>query len=342
MTNGTFGESPDETALRDLLRNAVQGVEASPGALDHLRRAILARRQHRRQALAGAAAAVVLAGMAVPALLRATETTGSAGAPTANVASSHAPEPGEDGHSGEQGGSGGGPGPQPSPSDFGPKHKSPPTGGTGGPSWSVTIRPSGTDVPTVPDCSAAQLGQGASRADAPGSDGSVYGWFRVANVSDTACTLPGDGLVQAVAQGSADSSRIQVVNHSAGDPAVGLPAPGQDVPIVLEPAENYEVAFAWLPVADGHGGCPTPTSPSASPTPTDIPTDAEGTTNSPDSSPDTPQSATDTPAPGSVTLNFTPAAGAPTVEGPVIQDVCAGMVYTNPPIEASPTTPPMS
>lgn len=330
-----FGESMDELALRALMRDAVRGLEASPDALDHLRRAIPARRQHRRQALAGAAAALLLAGMAVPALMRATNTSNTSSAAPVGVASAHAAVPDEDGHThgwGVSSGPSGHASPEPG---GGPKQQPPTTGATVGPS-TAAISPTDTDVPVIPDCAGTQLGQGASQADAPDADGLVYGWFRVANVSDTACTVPSGGVVQAVAQGSADASRIQVVDHSAGDAATGLPATTSSGPIVLKPGEDYEVAFAWVPAADGPGGCPTPTTPPTTPTPTDTPTDPGTSPGTGDSTGSTgsevPQSGTDdtpvTPDPGSVVLNHTPAAGAPVVDGPVIQGACAGTVYT--------------
>ena len=54
---GTTGSeetlSPDEEALRRLMKAAVQGIEPTPDALHHLRRAVPARRAHRRQVLVG-------------------------------------------------------------------------------------------------------------------------------------------------------------------------------------------------------------------------------------------------------------------------------------------------
>ncbi|SFF52950.1 Protein of unknown function [Actinacidiphila alni] len=340
----------EEEALRALLRDAVQNIEASPDALDHLRRAIPARRQHRRQALAGAAAAVLLAGMAVPALIHAADASGGTTAAPANVASSHAPSPGEDGHSSYWAG--------------GPTVGQAPTatGGTGGEETSpvgapppVTATQSGTVVPTAPDCSSVQLGQGSSSADSPDATGRVYGWFRVANVSGIPCTVPGGGQVQVLAEGAADASRIQVVGHTPGDPAAGLPAVS-DGPVVLAPGDSYEVRFAWVPAGDGPGGCPvTPTTPPTTPTPTDtatVPPATGGPTGGSGSGPDSgsgsgtgnatsPQLGTGdaptSPPPASVELNHTPAAGAPVVDGPVIQNACAGTIYTTAPIPDSPS-----
>ncbi|MEE4544661.1 hypothetical protein V2S66_22120 [Streptomyces sp. V4-01] len=337
-----YGESADEEALRTLMRGAVQDLQGSPDALDHLRRAIPVRRQRRRQAMVGAAATLVLAAMAIPALVHAASDGGGSAAAPAGVASSPTPRPGEDGHTRPPGGPSGqitaGPG--------GAPREQHPTVGPGGPA-SATPTPSGTGSP-APDCSSDQLGQGASNADAPDAAGRVYGWFRVANVSDAPCTVPSGGLVQAVAQGSADASRIQVVGHTAGDPAADLPA-GADGPVVLAPGQEYEVAFAWVPAGDGPGGCPVPTTPPASPTPTATDTSGVGGADAGTGSSgseaasgaDAPQSGSDptTPPPGSVALNHTPAAGAPVVDGPVIQDACAGTVYTTSAIPQSDGTP---
>lgn len=337
-----YGESADEEALRSLMRDAVQDLQGSPDALDHLRRAIPVRRQRRRQAMVGAAATLVLAAMAIPALVHAAGDSGGTAAAPAGVASSQTAKPGEDGHTKPSGGPAGqatsGPGGT-------PRHEHP-TSGPGGPA-SATPTPTGTGAP-APDCSSEQLGQGASSADAPDANGRVYGWFRVSNVSDVACTVPSGGLVQAVAQGSADSARIQVVGHTAGDPAADLPDAASG-PLVLSPGQDYEVAFAWVPSGDGPGGCTPPTTPPASPTPTATPTGSTGGTDAGTGSPDggaatgadAPQTDSDptTPPPGSVVLNHTPAAGAPVVDGPVIQNACAGTVYTTAAIPQPDSTP---
>ena len=338
------GESAEETALRALMHDAVQGVHGSPDALDHLRRAIPVRRQRRRQALVGAAAALLLMGAAVPALIRAAGTTDGSSTTAASVSSSGTDSPDPDGHTSPGGaddpsghappGPGGGPSQQPT---------------AGGAPSTAPSTVSGTGGP-VPDCSSAQLGQGASSAGAPDSGGRVYGWFRVANVSDTPCTVSSGGVVQAMAQGSADPSRIQVVSHTAGDAASGLPAPDAAGPVLLKPGQDYEVAFAWVPDSSGPGGCPTPSTPPTTPTatPTATGTSGSGTdagTTDAGGAPagnggsaaggDTPAA----PAPGSIALNHTPAAGAPVVEGPVLTDACAGTVYTTAPLPAATGAP---
>ncbi|MEK8171549.1 hypothetical protein NKH77_25375 [Streptomyces sp. M19] len=79
----------DEEALRRLMRGAVDDIEPSANALEHLRRAVPARRTRRRQALVGAVAAVVLAGVSVPALVHVATGGGDSDDRPANAASSH-------------------------------------------------------------------------------------------------------------------------------------------------------------------------------------------------------------------------------------------------------------
>jgi hypothetical protein len=342
------GETADEAALRALMHSAVQGLHASPDALEHLRRAIPARRQRRRQAMVGVAAALLLVGAAVPALIRAAGTTDGSSATAASVSDSRTDAPDATGHT------------LPGSGPDAPAGHVPPVPGGGPTPRSSTAGQTPTTVPSTvtgtglpaPDCSSAQLGQGSSSLGTPDADGRVYGWFRVANVSDAACTVPSGGVVQAVAQGGADASRIQVVDHTSGDAATGLPAPGSAGPLVLDPGQDYEVAFAWVPDTPGPGGCPTPTTPTA--TPTETPTATGSTTSGTDAGGGNPDAGSGaavndasssggdtsaTPAPASIALNHTPAAGAPVVDGPVIQGACAGTVYTTAPLPAPTRTP---
>ena len=85
--NGTVNHGPDDTgpegldsdelALRTLLHHAVGQMEPRQGTLDHLRRAVPARRARKRQALVGMAAAALFVGTAVPALLHVSNSAGS-------------------------------------------------------------------------------------------------------------------------------------------------------------------------------------------------------------------------------------------------------------------------
>jgi hypothetical protein len=329
----------DEAALRALMHSAVDGLPASPDALEHLRRAVPLRRQRRRQAMLGAAAAVLLVGLAVPAVVRAAGTSGDASASPADAGSSYAVTPHSTGH--PDSGTAGPPGAPTSVPGYGsrPAKESAPAGA-----------PPKTDAggPPAPDCSSAQLGQGVSKAGSPDSSGRVYGWFRVSNVSDTPCTVPSGGIVQAVAHGSADQGAIQVVDHTRGDPASGLPVSSSNAPVVLSPGQDYEVAFAWVPDTTKAPGCAATTTPPTTPSSTPTVTATDGTDQSTDSSgtddaaqpPDGDPPAS--PPASSVTLNHTPAAGAPVVDGPVIQGACAGTVYTTPPMPEPDTAPPAS
>lgn len=101
---------------------------------------------------------------------------------------------------------------------------------------------------SAPSCGRQQLGDGSAREGSPDSDGKVYGSFRVVNTSADACTVEGEGVVGASAHGRADIERINVLDHTAGDAAVGLPDPDLAASeLVLKPGEAYEVKWAWVP-----------------------------------------------------------------------------------------------
>ncbi|WUH92442.1 hypothetical protein OG900_21575 [Streptomyces sp. NBC_00433] len=337
-------ESAEEAALRDLMRGAVRDLRPASDALEHLRRAVPARRQRRRQALAGTAAAVLLVGAAVPALIHAADTGGDATAAPANVASTHAAQPDEDGHVNEWGTTGDSGQSDHQQDSGGQDSRTPTPGGTDGPSSLVTS-PGGPPPASTPECSGDQLGQGTSNAASLDADGRAYGWFRVANVSSAACAVPpGPAKVQLFALGTADLSQISVVSHTPDDPATELPAASDSAPLVLAPGEDYEVAFAWVPADAGPGGCPQPTSPPATPTPTDSPTDttapdpgAAGAATNPMAM-DLPNGAPTGQA-ADVSLRHTPANGAPVVFGPTLQGACAGTIYTTAPMPAVSDTP---
>ncbi|NUS16520.1 MAG: hypothetical protein HOY69_34840 [Streptomyces sp.] len=334
-------ETGDEAALRDLFHQAVRDIRPAPDALEHLRRAVPARRQHRRQAMAGGVAALLLVGAAVPALIHAADTGGSTVAAPAGTAGTHASQPDEDGHldtwgsTDDTGQADGG-----RDGDGSGRHAT--TGGVAGQS-NTSASPGSLTPADAPACSSSQLGKGSSKAGSPDSDGRIYGWFRVANVSDVACAVPPDpGTVAVIAHGSADSTQITVVNHTAGDPATGLPSPADDEPVVLAPGQTYEVAFAWVPAGTGPGGCPPtsppPDSPTATPSPTDTGAPVSGDSGATDApvAPDTPSGpdgpTSGTAQPAAISLTHTPAAGAPLVVGPTLQGTCAGTVYTTDPI----------
>ncbi|MFI0940843.1 hypothetical protein [Streptomyces sp. NPDC021020] len=350
---GAFGETGEEE-LRVLFHQAVRDLRPAPGALDHLRHAVPARRLHRRQAMAGSVAALLLVGAAVPALVHAAGATGGPTAAPAGPGSPRASQPDDGGRadawgtSGDAGEDATGPGDDAS----GPQATAP---GSSGNSAGPATSPGGLPTAGLPACSSTQLGGGSSNA-VPGADGHVHGWFRVANVSDSACTVPpGPAAVGAIAQGAADPGQITVVNHTAGDAATELPPPAADPqPLVLVPGQTYEVAFAWVPADTGPGGCPPTSSPTVGPTTSPTPTDTSAAADSADGAgsaaagkPDGPadggQSAgtpTGTAAPAAIALTHTPAAGAPLIVGPTLQDACAGTVYTTGPIAESPPASP--
>lgn len=261
------GSDPDELALRRLLQDAVQDLEPSDAALDHLRRAVPARRARKRQAIVGAAAVALLIGTAVPALLHV------AASPSADEAHpsaiGHSSEvPGGTGNAQQNGGgdqrgdkrSGKGDGGKGKEDDAG-KGKGD-DGSRHGDGTSAGANPRATEAVTATTCDAAQLGSATATADPPDAEGKVYGAFRIANTSDTECTVGGAGSVVFAAQGAADPAKISVVDHSSGDAAGRLPDPATGpTSLVLKPGMAYEVRFAWVPAEScpGTGASPDPT-----------------------------------------------------------------------------------
>ncbi|MEW1633293.1 hypothetical protein AB0469_04400 [Streptomyces sp. NPDC093801] len=279
----------DEQVLRSLFAGAVQGLEPSEGALERLRHAVPARRARKRQALLGAAVAVLLAGTAVPAALHLGDEDegGSAAGHSAMAGHGEAQGPRPGGaHADDSGGAA-----RPHPAQPAGKGQDPTAGGTGerpspqpggSPSGGVTAGPSGSGAPAAaagngpqppagaaaaaPGCTADQLGVAGS-ARAPEADGKVYGSFKVTNVSAKGCTVTGPDTVTAasVAHGPppAQPPGVTVTGHKAGDPASGLPDPSAEAPaLLLQPKQAYEVLFAWVPSPQS---CPAAPGPSATP-----------------------------------------------------------------------------
>ncbi|MFF8599510.1 hypothetical protein ACF065_26115 [Streptomyces sp. NPDC015232] len=339
--NGT----PDELALRRLLQGAVAGLEPAEGALDHLRRAVPARRARKRQALVGMAAAVVLVGTAVPALVHVASSDGITADKAVNAGHGEQAQGGTGTETGIEGGlhtaapRPGTAAPSPGEAD----------GTSGRPSASAQNPGTGTDpagTPTdtpasQPVCAAAQLGVSSVQTGAPDANGTVYGTFRIANVSGSDCVVGGAGQVGFAARGAADGAKIAVVEHTSGDPASGLPDPSQEAPkLLLTPDNAYEVRFAWVPSET----CPT-TGPTPTPSPT--PSTGGGSTSagagSTGGSPGTgtsdgataPQLVTDgTPADGSVEVTHTADPGGP-VAAATIPNACAGTIYRTGVLDAS-------
>ncbi|MCZ4123911.1 hypothetical protein [Streptomyces sp. H39-S7] len=318
-------------ALRQLMQDAVKSLKPAPDALDHLRHAVPARRTRRRQAVAGAAAAFLLACTAVPALLHAANTADQQDTTAAGVSNPNEPRQDTGGAGESSQDDTGGPadtgtseGSAPAPSATPSPNPSP----TSAPGATVAPTPSGSTGRTAPTCDRAQLGSGASRTGAPDAKGNVYGWFRVANVSAKGCLVKGGGALTVIAQGSADASKIQVLDHTLGDPATGLPDVAA-APLVLQPGDTYEVRFAWVPDAAGPNGCPAPPTPTPTPTTGGGSTSGSSSNNGTSASDNTPAAADEPPTPGpaSVAVSHTPEAGAPAVADTTIPDACAGTIY---------------
>ncbi|WP_262386934.1 hypothetical protein [Streptomyces sp. TRM49041] len=329
----------DELALRRLLHGAVSDLAPSEGALDHLRRAVPARRARKRQALVGAAAAVILLGTGVPAFVHVAGSGGTSDANPVNAGHGEQVQGGTGDHtsgtageqaagnpSGELGVAGkDGKDTKPKP----PRTAS----GTSDGAADGTADPA-TSVPaTLPVCEADQLGVISADAGAPGPNGKVYGTFRIANVSSADCVVDGAGTVGFRTTGAADPARISVVPHTSGDAASGLPDPSASVAgLALKPSAAYEVKFAWVPsetcpVKDG----PTP-EPSTSPTEGSQTSTGGSATGSTDGGTDTttqtePQLATsEGTSEGSVQVTHTPQPGAPHTET-TVPDACTGTIY---------------
>ncbi|UXX97687.1 hypothetical protein N7U49_23260 [Streptomyces sp. AD2-2] len=315
-------------ALRRLLHQAVQEVEPRDGTLDHLRKAVPARRARKRQALVGMAATVLFFGTAIPALVHVSNSTGSNADPSIMGNSSQA-QGGTSQGKGPGGGSSTAGGASGRASENPGGHKDDGAGKAPG-HGTVSANPSATTGTSALACTATQLGSSNSTVDAPDAAGVVYGTFSVTNTSGTSCTVGGPGTVGTSAIGAADSSKITVVQHSAGDPAAGLPDPStESSQLVLAPGSAYLVKFAWVPsetcptTGTSTGGTTTGGS-TASPSPTEDASTSSGSTTG-DTGTST-QLLEDGTLDGSVQVIHTPDTGSPTVTA-VVTNACAGTVY---------------
>jgi hypothetical protein len=311
--------SPEELALRRLLHDAVHDIEPRQDALQHLRRAVPARRTHRRQLLVGTAAACLLALVAVPAVLHVAGTADTENPNPANASSAH-DTGGTNGRT-DNGGSesalpaGGGK----KDSDGRPRK---PSGTSPSTASSSTANPSDTLAATAPLCTSADLGSAQAVTGSAGSSGSVSGYFRISNISAGPCTVNADSAtVTATAQGSADASRISVVDHTAGD-GTGLPDTVAN-PLILTAGQSYQVEFTWVP-ASGTTGCEATSTPTPTPTPSASDTSSSGSTTDGTTTASTVSSTSDDS--GSIVLTHTPEAGGPAVST-TVSDACAGTVY---------------
>lgn len=343
------GASVDEAALRRMMRGAVQGLEPSEGSLDHLYRAVPARRARRRQALVGAAAAALLIGTAIPAFVHVANSEGSNTAGPAIAGHGEQAQGGNgdapgaesgngsggDGGDGQRSGGQGVPETSASPSDSsGQDTDGDATGASADPAVSAEI--------AMPACDPAQLGVESASTGAAAADGTVYGTFRIANVSTSDCSVSSSGTVGFEAMGAADPAKIVVVRHTEGDPASGLPDPArEEATVLLKPDMVYEVQFAWVP----KDTCPS-TGGSPSPTPTDGTTGTTGAaagSNTGGTGTGENEAGTETQlgtsdgngtAQGSISVQHTPEPGAPVAETK-ISNACAGTIYRTGVLEPS-------
>ncbi|AQS68443.1 hypothetical protein [Streptomyces pactum] len=338
-TRGTDGLGSEELALRRMLHQAVQDVEPSDGTLDHLRRAVPARRARKRQAVVGVAAAALFIGTAVPALVHVSGATGPGADPSVAGHASQAqggasqgkdPAGGQSGIAGSAGTAEG--------KDKADPEKTPDKGRESGAATGTApgTDPSASAAVDVPACTAKQLGPAVASSAAPDSTGVVYGSFRVTNVSPDGCTVTGPGNVVATPQGAADATKIGTARHAAGDAAAGLPDPSlETTTLTLVPSSAYEVRFAWVPsetcpttggTTEGGTGGPSP-----APSPTEPATPAAGGASTGgggggDTAPTTQLVTEDGPADGSVAVTYTPEGGVGSATA-TVSDACAGTVY---------------
>ncbi|MEU8587098.1 hypothetical protein AB0C59_08855 [Streptomyces sp. NPDC048664] len=317
----------DEEALRQLLHRAVREIEPSDGTLEHLRRAVPARRARKRQAVVGVAAAALFFGTAIPALVHVSDTTDLGADPAIAGQASQAGQDtaeGKDPDGGSRDAAGAsGTSRTPGKDDGKGQGDQPGNGVSSGATGSAD--PSASPQ-SAPACTATQLGGATAAAGGPDSAGTIYGSFHVVNVSASACTVSDAGSVTAAAQGAADASKISVVTHVTTDAATGLPDPAQEVAsLVLEPGAGYEIKFAWMPSqtcpTTGGGTGPGPTS---DPTPSGTPSASDGAGGESGAAPQLMRE--DGVADGSVTVSHTPATGTATSTA-TIPDACAGTIY---------------
>ncbi|MER6135313.1 hypothetical protein [Streptomyces sp. NPDC001815] len=322
---GPDGFGSDELALRRLLHQAVEEIEPTDGTLDHLRRAVPARRARKRQAIVGMAAAALFIGTAVPALVHVSNASGS-GDDQSIAANASATQGGDNEGKEASAGSGSGDSSPSKGSGKGDK-KDKPGKGKGSSSGTTGAQPSASMV-GAPTCTPAQL-TAVDGGAAPDAGGAVYGTFTVTNISTASCTAVGDGSVSSSAEGAADQSKVSTLLHQAGDPATNLPDPaGYATNVVLQPGGTYSVKFAWVPSST----CPTTGGTSGgSPTPDPSPSENTGGDSGGASSEGTNGVSTqlmqeDGTVDGSVTVSYAAEGGAPTAATTVF-NACAGTVY---------------
>ncbi|MFJ6073587.1 hypothetical protein ACIQFU_22530 [Streptomyces sp. NPDC093065] len=332
---GADGPATDEAALRAMMRRAVGEMQPGDGTLEHLRRAVPARRTRKRQAFVGAAAAVLFLGTAVPALVHVSNSTGAGADPAVAGNASQAQggaSQGKDPAGGQSGIAGSGDraegrdkaGPEETP---GGRESGASTGS------SPSDAPSASSPAGTPACAPGSLGPAVASSAEPDSTGVVYGSFRVTNVSSGGCTVDAPGSVVTASLGAADATRVGTARHAAGDAAAGLPDPSLETPsLTLAPGAAYEVRFAWVPsetcpttggtTGGGTGG------PSPDPSPSGDTTAAGGSSagGGGEAGPTAQLVTRDGPAEGSVSVTYTPAGGSGSATA-TVTNACVGTVY---------------
>ncbi|WP_262061253.1 hypothetical protein [Streptomyces sp. STR69] len=333
----TEGFAPDELALRRLLQQAVQEVEPRDGTLEHLRKAVPARRARKRQAVVGMAAAALFFGTAIPALVHVSNSAGSGVDPSMAGNSSQAQGGTSQGKNPDGGSStsGGSSGQTSGQNPGGHKNEG---GGKSPGAGTVSANPSASTGTAAPICGAAQLGSATSSVAAADSAGIVYGTFTVTNTSGTSCTVGGPGTVGFSPLGAADSTKIFMTRHAAGDAATGLPDPSTEpAELVLLPGSAYQVKFAWVPsetcpTSSGSTGGTTGGS-TPSPSPSEDASTSSGSTTG-DTGTSTQLLPEDGTLDGSVQVSHTAEAGSPTTSA-VVPNACAGTIYRTGVLSAS-------
>ncbi|QMU67139.1 hypothetical protein [Streptacidiphilus sp. P02-A3a] len=345
--------SPGESELRDLLHRSVSGLEPAAGSLDALRRAVPQRRARRRR-YSGAATALVLGvlgGLALHSLAGVGSLTegsqagpGYQNAATASTAPSGGASPSADAPTTY---------PQ-QPDGAGAGWATASRSGAAEPSGAVSGSRSGSAVPWVspsglPDagtvgagaaaeCTRAQLGAGAATVGAPGADGTVYGSFQVANVSQSTCQVSLPGTVSVLAVSGTTANRIAVVQHSAADPATQLPTPAATPgPVLLAPGQAYVVDFAWVPATGAEASaCADDSAPSSPTTESSAPsgTSAGAAGSAPPGEGTAPTISPPSTGEPTVTIAHTPGAGDPLAASAVLPGACSGTVYDTLPLAA--------
>nr|WBO79408.1 hypothetical protein SBE_003106 [Streptomyces sp. SBE_14.2] len=325
----------DESDLRQLLQNAVQDIEPREGTLEHLRRAVPARRARKRQALVGMAAAALFVGTAVPALVHVSKSTGSGANPSVAGLGTEAQGGATQGLDPDAGGgSSAGAADKSEKTDPGGGEKDNDGKQTGGDPSGGSADPQATTDGSGAVCTAEQLTVAGASAGTPDTGGAVYGTFRFSNASASACTVTSPGTLSVVPGGAADPTKLSQARHTSGDPATSLPDPSVELTsLLLQPGSAYEVKFAWVPSETcptnggntggtvGGGGDPTP-----DPTPTSGTGTTDGTSTGGDTGTSTQLLTEDGPADGTVTITNTPEPGSPPAQT-TIPNACAGTVY---------------